>query len=37
LGNVGDALDAVLHGAFAVDVRLEDFPIVDAVLAGLPV
>src|SRR5260370_17697874 len=33
LGNFGNALEAVLHGAFAADMRLEDFPVVDAVLA----
>src|SRR5271163_4191441 len=35
LRDVGDSFEAVLHGAFATDLRFEDFPIVDAVLARL--
>src|SRR5580700_8301358 len=33
LGNFRDSLEAILHGEFAADLRLEHFPIVDAVLA----
>src|SRR5208282_5299373 len=35
LRHLGDALEAILHGAFAADLRFEDFPIVDAVLPRL--
>src|SRR5258707_5961191 len=35
LSYFGNALEAVLHSALAADVRLEDFPVVDAVLARL--
>src|SRR2546422_9060291 len=36
LSDVGNALQAVLHGELAADVRLVDFPVVYAVLARFP-
>src|SRR5712692_2295091 len=35
LSNFGNTLEAVLHGALAADMRLEDFPVVDTMLARL--
>src|SRR5438874_2290083 len=35
LSDFGNALKALLHRFFAANLRLEDFPVVDAVLAGL--
>src|SRR5205823_6062530 len=35
LGHFRNALEAVLHRALAPDMRLEDFPVVDAMLARL--
>src|SRR5438876_3350486 len=35
MGNLGNPFEALLHGPFAADLGFEDFPVVDAVLAGL--
>src|SRR5207248_5751001 len=35
LGNLGNSLETLLHGALAPDLRFENFPVVDAMLAGL--